>query len=570
MQKKKKDEELDKLKEFVKKEIKQEVDHRTTQLLQKREAKVTAIKVLRKFTEFSKDNFEDIVKENFELKKRVIESDTHNKILKVTLAKVKAAHSLKAPQKPKVVLPANNSHQASVLSWKKPKSMVSSTASTATGDSEGLKMELLKLKKEWSEKEHNYKIQLGRMKTFYDKHLGELNHLKQTLAKQPPSNPTHKTKGAPTTTTTTTTVEQKNILTDKPACCELHPQPTAPTATEETIRVLRNKLLQADEHKKGLETKITTLEDQVTVLRGRVQGQGVVKMRAVAEQLTAELAKEKETIKKLEARIQEVDSLDHQLATKHPEEGTRITRLVNFYLSLRASMQRQPEEIWYDTKNWVSSWFEGMVVSPTMRLLHAVWVIIRDKILTHGVDQKAILETQIKEWMARPELSAQSLKDLRFQLNKLQEEMQVVQKQNEQYRIKLQAVSSLGAESHAVTGDDETFGRFVVDVRKLQEELDKEEAMPEHLKKRVTVWNDQWFSTKIKLNKTEVDLKAAKQTIKSLEGQLATLAATLQKKSSKKIELVPSSLLKPTSSSANRGTVLIKTVKTPPMTKPPK
>lgn len=563
-------------------EIKEQVDARTAKLLEKREARITAIKVLRKFTEFSKDNFEDILKGNFDLKKQLIESDTQNKILKVTLARVKAAQAHKKPVvQPVTVQTAANPSLTSTTSWKKPKSLASSTASTSVGDSESIRMEFLKAKKEWTEKEQNYKVQLGRMKVFYDKHLGELNHLKQTIAKKPPT-PMKKTAAVPaattiptsaagtqpvlqaqTTTPTVTAEQQKEQVLEKPTCCQLHPHPSAPTAAEETIRSLRNKLLHSEEHKKTLDSKIAELQDQVAVLRGRVQGQGVVKMRAVAEQLKGELAKAQETIKAREQRILEIDSLDYQLKTKYPEDGYLLTKIANAYLKLRASMRREPEEIWQDTVAWFWQWVDGACISPTARILHALLIVIRDKVVIKGIDQQAILEAQVKEWMSRPEMGAQSLKDLRFQLTGLQEQVEALQKQNDEYRIKLQAVSSMGHESQLVTQDSKVFEEYVVDVKRLQKELEQEEAMPDHLKKRVAVWNDQWFSTRIRLTQTQTDLKTAKQTIKSLESQLSVLAATLQKKSSKKLESVPSNLMKPTSSSSNRGAVIIKTVRPP-------
>ena len=70
--------------------MRRKIDAKDLKLLELKQAKVNAIKCLRKFTDFSKSNIEDILNENFEIKKRLLMSDLQVKILKVALLKEQA------------------------------------------------------------------------------------------------------------------------------------------------------------------------------------------------------------------------------------------------------------------------------------------------------------------------------------------------------------------------------------------------------------------------------------------------------------------------------------------------
>ena len=71
----------------MEKNIKQKVDKKEERLIEIKEAKLNALKTLRKMSTFTKGNFEDIVEENLELKKTRILNEMQIKLLKVKLVK---------------------------------------------------------------------------------------------------------------------------------------------------------------------------------------------------------------------------------------------------------------------------------------------------------------------------------------------------------------------------------------------------------------------------------------------------------------------------------------------------
>lgn len=176
-----------------------------------------------------------------------------------------------------------------------------STSTTDTLSNESLVQELRSLKSEWTEKEQEYKIQISRMKVFYDKHLNELN-----LSKL---NKSHPVKIA------------EHIST--------------PTDNEKLLKDTRAKNLKQEARIRVLEAELKDRDMKITDLRNRIANQGHTKLSKIIEDLKADKLKLLQVIEQKEAEIRKIDTLDYQLETKHASDGPSIKVLVQSYLKIK-------------------------------------------------------------------------------------------------------------------------------------------------------------------------------------------------------------------------------------------
>ena len=68
-----------------------------------------------------------------------------------------------------------------------------------------------------------------------------------------------------------------------------------------------------------------------------------------------------------------------------------------------------------------------------MRLLNRLWIVVRDKILDEGVDQKSMIEKQILSWIDNPKLKEESSKNMQGKIMELKEQIDDLTIRNEQY-----------------------------------------------------------------------------------------------------------------------------------------
>jgi len=501
MIKKTKEEALLKVKDYFVKNAKQKITAKDAKILELKEAKINTIKCLRRFTDFSKSNFEDILKENFELKKNLLTQEAHVKILKVAILKLKAQLKIMPDHvedftefgpKPTIKEVSKNEKSLDVrLKPPVPKSakgkagaLSSSSVSTAASqNSENLQQEILTLKKQWQEKEQEYKIQLSRMKTFYDKHLTELNLNK--MGKQDGQHAIQKI--------------------------------SKETPLEATVRDLRTKVLEHEADKKKMQKVIEEKETKIIDLKNRIANQGFTKLTKVIEELNTKLQARDQLIAEKEAHIKEIDTLDYQLRTKYESEGPNIAKLVSVYLWARKLIS---DPVLSFTKECAGICLDFALeawITPVQRLLWAVWVNVRDRVWAEGVDTRAMVLGSLKEWGEKYEREGSGDNAARYKIAGLEDRIWELERENKEYKFKVDAIVNLGEEARHILKDIHKTKSYIQSAQELQEELDKEEAMPPHLKKLLPEMNARLFNTNVKYHTAQDQLAKARERITELE-----------------------------------------------------
>lgn len=179
-----------------------------------------------------------------------------------------------------------------------------STSTTDTLSNESLLQELRSLKSQWVEKEQEYKIQISRMKVFYDKHLNELN-----LSKLNKSHPAKVT-------------EHISI----------------PTDNEKVLKDVRAKNLKQETKIRELEFELKDRDLKINDLRNRIANQGHTKLSKMIEDLKAEKLVLLQVIQQKEAEMQKIDTLEYQLESKHSSDGPAIKLVVQSYLKIKKAI----------------------------------------------------------------------------------------------------------------------------------------------------------------------------------------------------------------------------------------
>lgn len=436
---------MQEVKDFVKKNVKKEISAKDERILLLKEAKVNTLKCLRKFTKFSKDNYEDLLQENFVLKKNLLDRESQIKILKVALLKMKHKQGRKDPRedfeeygdqvkevkrawaekKEVKVVKSSGGKKAAVLrtsgaSNKSGISTVSTDTTLSSGDSRFLKVQqdLLALRKQFNEREHEHKIQMARMKNFYDKHLEELNMAK--LKKNVPAKPAEKI----------TSEKEKDAL----------------------IRQLRAKVRSFETLKYNHDKEVKEKEEKITDLKNRIANQGFTKLTKQIEDLHQDIVKRDERLVEKENHIKKIDCLEYQLEDKYQEEGPTIRKLVSYYLKIKA--------LWNDPRSAVSReilselfrLFKEGIIDPLHKVYKSLCVFIREKLLNQHVDYQALMLDQIKDWRENPKLADESLKTAQTQIAKLNCDLDDLQRQNEDYKNKFDTIVNLKGDYRTVLG----------------------------------------------------------------------------------------------------------------------
>ncbi len=386
-------------------------------------------------SEFTKGNFEDIITENFELKKMRILLEAQVKILKVKLAR-----ELKAKKREKsldieetfsnfgeklmqsredcsVIAAADTkSKKLPQVRNSMKKSNLSSTSTAASTSAESLQQELLTLKKQFAEKEKEYKIQLARMKTFYDKHLQELNLSK--LNKKGP---------------------------------EKVAQSISKESEEQaTIRTLRKKVVDHEEQKRHLEETIKENDGKILDLKNRIANQGFTKLSKIIEDLKEDLAKKDETIHSTNEEMKRRDSLEYQLANRYRQEATAINWIIDQYLTWRQVFTDETGIAVQRMADHVFSRLRRYLVSPLMVMVWKVWLHLRDKVFTSGIDLRAEIESQIARVRLSPDLGLQQLNVLREKLEQQEQQVKQLEQQRDELKFKLDAIVRLEGDYRTV------------------------------------------------------------------------------------------------------------------------
>lgn len=429
----------------MEKNIKQKVDKKEERLIEIKEAKLNALKTLRKMSTFTKGNFEDIVEENLELKKTRILNEMQIKLLKVKLVKEVNKNKKFVPvedfsdfgekfvgQKGARRVENNensmnsNEDVSKKGNWKKntPKVTNSATenksncsASTRSSLSvEALQQELLSLKKQMAEKEHNFKVQMGRMKTFYDKHLEELNLT--VLKKKEPEK----------------VVENISKETEK----------------EKALRSLRKKAVDNEEEKRKLTEIILEKETVINDLRSRIANQGFTKLSKIIEDQKEVIRKKDETISAKEEEARRVGNLEYQLETNYEKEGPEIRWIVQKYLFVRRVWSDQATESMERAFNWVVDLVQKQVMIPVLRLAKKVWVYLSEKLIGKGADMKEEIEKQMKRWKKEEGSNSEQVMRLRGEIETLKEKLGVCEDVAEERKKKLDLIVRMGGDYRQV------------------------------------------------------------------------------------------------------------------------
>lgn len=376
-----------------------------------KEAKINTLKCLRKYTDFSKSTYEDILKENFDLKARIIDLMHQAKIMKVAIAKLRCQKPSNNQLQSMMALSVSESSSSGQvrLSGKQKipplrKSGASSvsTAASEHGD-ERLVQEISSLKRQLAEKEHDFKVQMSRMKIFYDKHLLELNQLKLNKPKVEAKKTTEEVK----------TEEEKK---------------------ESELRSLRSKVRERDTEIMKLQEEVKQRDIKVIDLKNRIANQGFTKLSKVIEDLKAELQTKEETVKARDLRILQIDSLEYQLANKYPENGATIKRLVSIYLTVNSWLTQDRVELGNRFARWIIDTWNQTAGYYLYSLTYRVWVWIKENLKPVSVED--MLNDEIGKWTKR----MGDDKSQAEQIFKLKQEIESLNEQISDYKTKFDAI----------------------------------------------------------------------------------------------------------------------------------
>lgn len=376
-----------------------------------KEAKINTIKCLRKYSSFSKSNFEDILKENFDLKAKIVELTSHCKILTVAIAKLKCKNKKddscitsfteslkKSPSSFQNTLPVG---KQKLPNLRKSGASVS-TAASEQGD-ERLIQEIASLKKELVDKEQDFKIQMSRMKMFYDKHLLELNQLKLNKPKIEVKK----------------TAEELNTEEEK---------------RESEVRSLRSKLRDRDSEQQKLQSVIKEKEGKIIELKNRIANQGFTKLSKEIEDLKGESKKKDDTIRQRNETIATIDNLEHQLSSKYPDKADSIKRLVRVYLWASQLVTEDSQMLTKRLALWLIELWNSSVGHQLAKLAKQVWLTVRDRLIT--VDVTAMVQDEIGRWSSR--LAGDRTQSERF--FRLQEENESLTAEIKKYKMMVDAI----------------------------------------------------------------------------------------------------------------------------------
>ena len=102
----------------------------------------------------------------------------------------------------------------------------------------------------------------------------------------------------------------------------------------------------------------------------------------------------------------------------------------------------------------------------------------------------------------------------------LKQQLDELVARNEDYQLKFDAIVKFGQDYNVVLGSEHSFQNYVADVKKVQEQLALEAAMPAHVKEEIAKSNQYHYVTRCKLSKRDQQLTEALAKIQELESRL--------------------------------------------------
>lgn len=436
-----------------------------------KQAKINTIKCLRKFTDHSKTSFEYLFKENYDLKKRVLDMDTQIRILKVALAKshkklkkngglekieesfnsygsgVRASDLLPRLQASKSPSLGVSAASGKLVAKAHGKSRMSTSTAASDSNEERLAMELAALKKEVLQKDHDSKVQLARMKTFYDKHLLELNQLKMNMP--------------------------VSVKKSEPKHEEIQKY-------EVELRGLRSKIQSMKDDSRKYQEKLDEKESKITDLRNRIANQGFTKLSKAIEDLNVELAAAKAIIAEKDLKIAEINNLEYQINKACSDGGGFIKSVVTSYLKAK---QNGLQNFLTESAKNALSFLNTTIYSRIGRLVRSLYLMFEDRVLSSVTDTKKIMTSMVDQW--RTEKGEGLVQDTLEENALLKQQISDINDDLNEAKVKLDMmIRTRGAVLEQIV-DKEKFVSMAFDYKELSRQLDLEEEMPEHIKDEI-------------------------------------------------------------------------------------
>lgn len=462
---------MQKIKEYVEKNVKQKLDAKAERILLLKQAKINTIKCLRKFTDHSKTSFEDLFKENFDLKKKVLDMDAQIKILKVALAKFhKRLKKAGGPEKfeesfnsfgsgvresqvnnltcgAKSPVLGVSSHSGRPSGKVHIKSRISTSTAASESNEEKLAMELAALKKEYAQREHDTKIQMSRMKTFYDKHLLELNQMKMNMP----------------------AVTKKS-----------EPKSEEIQKYEVELRGLRSKIQTMKDDSRKVQDKLDEKDAKITELRNRITNQGFTKLSKVIEDMKVELDAAKKTIAEKDVKILEVDNLDYQVHKVSEDEGRFVKNFLQVYfMAKRLGLGVVLTEA---TKKAIV-FVDDTIYSRACKLIRSLYLMFEEKVLSSVTDTQSIITSMVDNW--RTQKGDGLIQDTLEENALLKQRVADLTENLQEARLRADMLMRTNGSIGEFIADKERFKKVAMDYREIDRQLEQEEAMPDHIKDEV-------------------------------------------------------------------------------------
>lgn len=364
----------------IQEQVRPRLQQKNERILKLKEEKINEIKSMRKWSKFSKGEFENVLNENLQLKKEKLELVTMVKLLKVELRKTGKKNFSKEKKSFLPNFKKNKSLTKKIKSTEAASNLYknfnnSSRASTQLPGSflqlEELQEENMRLKREKKEMSSDFKIKMGRMKNFYDKHLQEFNSIQ--LNKK------------------TSKVDKKE--NQSPSRVQNRNLETQLINSRLKIKNLKEKIQKKENEKIEIEKKMLRMRNEVQKLtRNNLKAQ-VTKLETKLEERDQKIENLKKTSNiqfYLEnefgndwKKVYKIAKMIKKVKSFGDEDKIGSTSILGFFLKK------------------IFGLFSAAILTP-LKTISTIWNAITAQISNFTFDRKKILIESMKNWRKDP------------------------------------------------------------------------------------------------------------------------------------------------------------------------
>lgn len=471
-----------------------------------KEDKVTEIKAAREFTKFGKDDMENIKKENMDLKLKLNEKDHIVKLLEVKMTKLSNNIDRLKQRKgnrnadknlsitSKLTNTENSTNKNLVL-----KENVNSEKYLKLVD------ENSDLKKKLSELTHDFKIKMGRMSALHTKQTQELNKLMSNKKGDGKVDNEHK--------------QPQNFEED-----------AQKKNNEYLVIELRAKLKKLTEDSKAKNDLLEETQLKVEKLKKEIRNKTQMelgKMKTIQSRLKTESSGKdnsssgvnnnvasKKDGDKLPENVVEKMTLDYQVEEYCPTYKTQILEISKLLKNLEVEKDDgfSQKGLQFHKKDQLGNWSKFWVrtCDKVTTFAYDCNVFYATKKIQLSTNTKEIIENRMKTWKQNPNFYQEQIFSLNKEIGLLEYENDALTKQNEALKLDNQAQDIKKEFQIDIKGDSKTKEDYICSVKKIKEDCDNVENMPENIKELVRNSNMKNLELRTRLRHLEDQVKKYK------------------------------------------------------------